>query len=272
MQKIAIALCSQKGGVGKTTLALNLGLALARLDHQVTIVELDPQGSLGASLMQERQAHAGLAEVLLGGGEVDEATVLTKAGGLSLVPVGDVELARLGALEAALVAPGRLGGLLGELQRFGTEVVLLDCPSGLGPVTLAALGAASHALVPLQAEPLSLRSVELVLGAIDYVRERGNPGLTLLGLVLSMFDRGSEASLAVAQASWQSFVAEAVLETVIPRDRVYLEASLHGVPVAFMAQGKHPEGRRFGLLAQEIVDRIEGPQEVHDGGPVQTLL
>lgn len=272
MQKITIALCSQKGGVGKTTLALNLGLALSRLDHQVTILELDPQGSLGASLLQERKAYAGLVEILLGSGDIEDARVLTKAGGLSLVPIGEVGLDRLGELESALAAPGRLAAMLQGLQHFGTEVVLLDCPSGLGAVTMAALGAATHALVPLQAEPLSLRSVELVLGAIDHVREHGNPGLVLLGLVLSMFDRASEASLAVAQASWQSFVAEAVLETVIPRDRIYLEASLHGVPVGFMAQGKHPEGRRFSLLAEEIVDRLEGPQEVHDGGPIQTLL
>jgi chromosome partitioning protein len=268
----SLALVSQKGGVGKTTMALNLGLALAQLGRPTTVLEIDPQGSLGSSLLQPRSQHSGLVQVLAGASTVGQARVETKVDGLSLLPVGEVEPLMSSQFEATLASGGGLGKVVVELHELGAEVVLVDCPSGLGDATKSALAAVSHALLPLLAEPLSLRSVELVLQALEQISEEINPRLTLLGLVLCMLDRSCEASLSVAQAAWQSLPAAALFETVIPRNSAYLEASLHGVPVGYMSKGRHPEGRRFAMLAQEVLDRLHVEEEVIDGGPVETLL
>lgn len=263
-----IAICSQKGGVGKTTLALNLGLALAQLGHATTVVELDPQESLAASLLKPSRSMAGLHEVLRGAIGVDEVLLRTKVPGLSLLPAGDVDPLEVQDFHTLLANPGALGPVLDALD---AEIVLLDCPSGIGGATMGALGSASHALVPVQAEPLSLRSVQLVLEAMARVREHQNPGLALLGLVLMMFDRDAEASLEVVRTAWRDLDPEVLFETIVPRNPIYLEASLHGVPVAFMGTGIHPEGRRFQMLAGEILDRLTLKEETH-AGPVQTLL
>ncbi len=273
MQNCSVALVSQKGGVGKTTVALNLGLALAQLGKQTTILEVDPQGSLGSSLLQPLAAHSGLAQIMAGTTTVAEARLQTKISGLSLLPAGEVDPFAVPRFDDLLREAGGLSRILDELHGSGSEIVLVDCPSGLGAISLATLSSVSHALVPLQTEPLSLRSVELVLAGLERIRDSSNPHLTLLGLVLCMFDRGSEASLSVVQAAWQHFDPKVLLEVVVPRSHAYLEASLHGVPVAFMAKGRHPEGRRFTMLAQEVLDRLlPKEEEAPDGGPTQTLL
>jgi chromosome partitioning protein len=273
MAASSIALVSQKGGVGKTTVALNLGLALAQLGQRTTILELDPQGSLGSSLLRSGSDQSGLAQVVAGATTVGQARIRTKIDGLDLLPVGEVEPLAAAAFESALGEGSILPRVIAELHALGSEIVLCDCPSGLGRVSLAALSAVSHALLPLQAEPLSLRSVEQVLRTLEQVREVANPDLALLGLLLCMFDSGCDASISVAQATWQSLAPAAVFEVVVPRRHVYLNASLHGVPVGFMAGGRHPEGRRFSMLAQEVLDRLSvSDEEVTDGGPVQRLL
>lgn len=274
MLRSSMALVSQKGGVGKTTVALNLGLALAQLGQPTTILEIDPQGSLGSSLLQPRAEHAGLVQVLAGAATVGQARLETKVDGLTLMPVGQVDPFRSAQFEQTLAQGGGLSQVVSELHELGSQLVLIDCPSGLGAATMAALRAVSHALVPLLAEPLSLRSLELVLQALEQIGEQQEDQQpSLLGMILCMLDRSCEASLSVAQAAWKSLPPEALFETVIPRNTVYLEASLHGVPVGFMAEGRHPEGRRFTALALEVLDRLDATQEeVTDGGPIERLL
>ena len=264
-----IAICSQKGGVGKTTFALNLGLALAQLGHRTVIAELDPQESLADSLLQRGATGPGLHQVLRGSATLDEAVVPTKVPGFSLLMVGEVDPLAAWDFHALTAQPGRLGQVLSGL---GEETfVLMDCPSGVTGATLGALGAASHAIIPIQAEPLSIRSVDHVLQVMARIRESVNPELALLGLVLMMFDREAEASLEVVRTAWRDLDSEVLFETIVPRNPVYLEASLHGVPVGFMAPGLHPEGRRFQMLATEILGRLAREEERH-AGPVQTLL
>ncbi len=269
MKGARIAICSHKGGVGKTTLALNLGLALAQLGHRATVVELDSQESLAASLLRPGRSMPGLQEVITGTVSLEEALVPTRVPGFSLLPAGHVDPLEAAAFHALLAQPETLKPVLGGLG--DDAIVLMDCPSGVSGATLGALGTATHALIPIQAEPLALRSVQLVLETVAGVRERQNPDLALLGLVLMMFDREADASMEVVRASWRDFDPEILFETVVPRSPVYLEASLHGVPVAFMAPGMHPEGRRFQMLAEEVVSRLHG-KEVSHGGPTQTLL
>jgi len=271
MGMVRIAIASHKGGVGKTTLGLNLGLALAQLGYPTTVVELDSQESLAASLLRPGRSMPGLHEVITGSAPLEDAVVATKVEGFSLLPAGHVDPLEAVGFQSLLAQPESLGPVLEGLEGRGDRFVLMDCPSGVGGATLGALGAATHTLIPIQSEPLSLRSVQLVLETMAGVRERRNPGLELLGLVLMMFDRDVEASMEVVRAAWRDFDPEVLFDTVIPRNPVYLDASLHGVPVAFMAPGMHPEGRRFQMLAEEILVRL-GREEVPHAGPARTLL
>jgi chromosome partitioning protein len=269
-----IAVCSQKGGVGKTTLTLNLGVALAELGTPTTILELDPQGGLSGSLLATDVLRTGLAQVVWGSARVAEAHHETKVPGLSLMAVGGVDPDVSLDFEDRIAEGSRLSDLLGELFTAGSRIILCDCPSGFGTVVQAGLRCASHALVPLQTEPLSLRSVERFLHGIEGIRHSENPGLKLLGLVLMMLDKQSDASISVLTATWGAFDPTVVLETVIPRRDEFLRASLHGVPVGFLAPDTHQEGRRFQLLAQEVLQRLSdrGKEEPGHGEPFRTLL
>ena len=149
----------------------------------------------------------------------------------------------------------------------------IDCPSGFGMMTQAVLRAVRQLMIPVQAEPLSLRTIAKFLRGVESIQSIANPNLILLGLVLMMFDRKCDASFSVLQSAWESFDPSMVLETVVPRQRVYLEASLRGVPVGFMAKGNSPEGRRFRVLAQEVFNRlIEEERGADDDEPIKTLL
>ncbi len=252
-----IAICSQKGGVGKTTLALNLGLALAELGVPVTVMELDPQGCLAASLASSGVGQRGLMQFLENRASTELPLISTKVPGFSLLPVGD--LPPEGELDFEdLISEGeRLGEVLEQSFSRGSEIVLLDCPSGFGAIVQAALRHAGGALVPIQAEPLSLRGVGRFLLGIEAIQRESNPALVLLGLVLMMLEKQSEASLSVLTSAWGAFDSEAICETVIPRRDEFLQASLLGIPVAFLGRRMHPEGRRFQTLAQEVLDRLE---------------
>lgn len=273
MNPASIAICSEKGGTGKTTLSLNLGLAFAQSGLPAAIVELDPQGGMAASLLKPAGFHPGLADVVQGDTLLESALLPTKTNGLTLLTAGDVEPERVPAYETKLATPGLLRQLLNDIHGKGITIILCDCPAGLGAITAAALSCTSHVLVPVQAEPLAVRNIFRTLRLIEAVKARQNPDLALAGLLLMMFDRDSGASLKATQSIWNSFDETAVLETSIPRRDIYLQASLHGVPAAFMGAGSAPEARRFQMLAQEVLERLvekEGAAD-HDR-PSQTLL
>lgn len=244
---ISIVVLSQKGGVGKTTVALNLAVALAEKKERTLLVDLDPQGGVGQSLARSDGALVGLADVWSGRATVEEAITQTKLPELSLFARGKLDAIDVVAYEQA-VSAGALRDILKTLSRF--DRIIFDTPSGLGGVTRAALAVADFALIPVQAEPLAMRGVGQALRVIEHVRATENPGLALLGCVQTMTDRRSEASVTVMNEMWSGFAG--VLETVIPRHESFARASLEGVPVEFLGGTPTPEGRRFGLLAEEI--------------------
>jgi chromosome partitioning protein len=151
-------------------------------------------------------------------------------------------------------------------------VVLLDCPAGLGKVTSRALEASTHVLSPLQAEPLALRSVGQLLALVDKIRAEKNPRLSLLGIVLSMFDRTTPASLEVAETLWTKFPDGIILDTIIPRDETFLEASLRGAPLLLMQKRPPPLSRIFDQLANDVVDRLDPRAAEDDDGPIPLLV
>ncbi|MDI1443648.1 ParA family protein [Polyangium sp. 6x1] len=269
-----ICVASQKGGVGKTTISLNLGLALARAGHRTLLMELDAQGSLCLSLGLPDRARPGIAEVLTGAEHIGNVLLRTRDPQLHVLSVGRVDPTTVAGFEEALTRTGMLTGMLSKLESE-FDIVLLDCPAGLGKVTSRALEAASHVLSPLQAEPLALRSVGQLLALIDRVRAEKNPRLTLIGIVLSMFDRQTPASLEVAETLWTRFPGGIILDSVIPRDEVFLEASLRGSPLLLMQKRPPPLARVFDQLANDVLDRLDsqgGAATEEDDGPIPLLV
>jgi len=273
-----IAVASQKGGVGKTTISLNLGLALARGGNRTLIMELDAQGGLGLSLGLADRSRPGIAEYLTGAMTLDAVLTRTRDPQLHVLTVGRVDPTTVGGFEDVLGRVGTVSNILAKLEpEF--DIVILDCPAGLGKVTTRALELATHVLAPLQAEPLALRSIGQLLALVDRVRSERNQKLSLIGIVLSMFDRQATASLEVAETLWSKFPAGLILDSVIPRDEIFLEASLRGSPLLLMQKKPPPLARIFDQLASDVLERIEPPEETpeeeeeeEDDGPLPLLV
>ncbi|KAA0252106.1 MAG: ParA family protein [Acidobacteria bacterium] len=244
-----IVVASQKGGVGKTTVALNLSVAFAERGRRTLLVDLDPQGGIGHSLARGDTALAGLSDLLMGHATPATALLRTRLPGLTLLPRGRLDPVDACEFETALHSPGLLARTLDGVDA-GFEFVVLDTPSGLGLVTRAALGVSRFALVPFQAEELSYRSLSQVLRVLSHVRRHENPALELLGILPTMVEKGSSESLGVLSAAWSG--VPGVLETIIPRVPAFAVASRKGLPIGFVGGAVSPEARRFELLAAEL--------------------
>jgi chromosome partitioning protein len=261
-----IAVVSQKGGVGKTTVSLNLALALAERRRRTLLVDLDPQGGLGHSLGKGDDALSGLTDLLVGRVSPAQAVLRTKLEGLALLPRGRISPVDVGELEDALRAPGVLASALAKTEA-GFDVVLLDTPSGLGRITRAALAAADFALLPVQGEPLAIRSIGQTLEVLEHVRGTENPRLELLGILPTMVQKTADASLATLVELWNGFGA--VLETAIPRAEIFTTASHTGLPVGYLGGPISPEVRRFELLATEVDQALTKRRGTEADGAVQ---
>lgn len=268
-----VVIASQKGGVGKTTVALNLAVALAERGRRTLLADLDPQGAIGLSLAKGDTELAGLAELLSGVASASEAVVATRLAGLSLLPRGRLDATDVDSFEAAVALPDALDQAFGACET-ACDVVIVDTPSGLGRVTTAALAAADFAMLAFQTESLSLRSVGQALRVVEHVQATRNPRLRLVGILPTLVERERPGSQAVLSEIWSGFPD--ALETVVPRTEAFARASALGVPVGFLGgESGGPESRRFDLLADELEDRmnrLDGMERVHEAQPARQLL
>jgi len=246
------AVVSQKGGVGKTTLALNLGFALSRAGYNVCLVDADPQGAVGHSLKGATES-AGLAG-FQAGAPLESVLLRTRIPELSIIPAGEVEPHLVHDFYAAQADGGVFRALLTGLSEF--DLVLIDTPSGFNGTTLGALRAVDFAISPLQAEPVALRTLPQLLAVVGALRAEG-ASVELAGVVLSMLQSRNSDSLAVAEEVWTRIPGELVLETTVPRDAAVLAASSAGVPLGLLSRlHPPPVSLVFDQLASEFAPRL----------------
>lgn len=246
-----IAIANQKGGVGKTTTAVNLGASLATLDQRTLVIDCDPQGNTTSALGFPRDpARRTLYQALMLGEAIERVIIDAQVEGLDLIP-SDKNL--VGAAVELVTAEDReykLKALIGPL-REKYSFILLDCPPSLDLLTLNALAASDSVLVPIQCEYLALEGVSELLDTLMRLRRSINPSLAIEGILLTMYDDRTTLSKQVA-SDLRSFFGAQVFESVIPRNVRLAEAPSHGMPVIFY--DIHSKGAESYIqLAKEVI-------------------
>ena len=255
-----LAIVNQKGGVGKTTTAINLGTALAAVSERVLIIDLDPQGNASTGLGLDRNARASdTYKVLMGDAPLEDAIIPSNVPNLYVVPStidlagAELELVGVARRSARLrdAISAYQNGVGSAQERF--TYILIDCPPSLNLLTINALTASDGVLVPLQCEFFALEGLSQLIKTIDLVRSNLNPELEIQGVVLTMFDRRNNLSVQV-ESDVRAHFGDRVYRTVIPRNVRISEAPSHGKP-ALLYDYRCAGSQAYMRLASELIQR-----------------
>ena len=252
---IRVAIANQKGGVGKTTTAINLATALAAIGWKVLLADLDPQGNASTGLgVGQAERKRSSYDVLIGSATIVESAIPTRVPRLDLLPA----TVDLSGAEIELVGleqrTHRLAQAFDAVPAGRWDICLMDCPPSLGLLTVNALVAARHLLVPLQCEFFALEGLSQLLQTVERIRVGYNPSLSILGVALTMFDRRNRLSQQVAE-DVRACLGPVVFETVVPRNVRLSEAPSHGLP-ALIYDLRCAGSEAYIRLARELMARL----------------
>lgn len=249
MERI-IAIANQKGGVGKTTTAINLSACLAQLGKRVLAVDMDPQGNMTSGLGVEKDERENtIYELLIGDASVEECIVSTVCDGLELIPsnvnLSGAEIELIGVEEKEFVLKKQM-----ELIRNSYDFIIIDCPPALSMLTINAMTTADSVLVPIQCEYYALEGLSQLMYTIDLVKDRLNPKLHIEGVVFTMYDARTNLSLQVVE-NVKNNLNQNIYKTIIPRNVRLAEAPSHGLPI-HMYDSRSAGAESYRLLAEEV--------------------
>jgi chromosome partitioning protein len=247
-----VSIANQKGGVGKTTTAINLAASLAFLEKKILLIDLDPQGNCTSGLgFDHRTIKEGVYEVIIGKTSIRAVMRQTSLSPLLLVPATRDLIGAEIELVSETDREGKLKGVLAEVQD-AYDFLLIDCPPSLGLLTLSALAASRSVLIPLQCEYFAMEGLTALIDTVRRVRSHLNDSLRVEGVLLTMFDVRNTICHQVAGEIKRFFPTE-VFRTIIPRNVRLSEASSHGKPV-LLYDGDCSGARSYLDLAKELLD------------------
>lgn len=249
-----IALSNQKGGVGKTTTAINLSTALAACGNRVLVIDFDPQGNTTTGFgIDKRGLQHDTYSVLMGESTVDQSILPTQVPNLSIIPAtihlsgAEVELV------PAMARERKLKDAL-DASKKHYDYIFIDCPPSLGLLTINALVASTDILIPLQCEFFAMEGISQLFKTFELVRKNLNPKLDMLGVLLTMYDKRNNLSSQV-ESDVRQHLGTKVFETVIPRNVRLSEAPSHGAP-GLIYDVRSPGSQAYIKLAAELIQRM----------------